>query len=304
MARPFTRLLAGLVLAAALAGCGASGRGGAAGSPGFLVVAAENFWGSIAAQLAGTRADVRSVIVNPATDPHAYSPTAADSRLLAQSRMAIVNGLGYDPWAGQALAANPDSARVVLDLGRRFGLAVGANPHQWYAPANVRRAVDAIAAGYARIDPADAAYFAARRRAFLTGGLAAYDRLLADIRRRYAGVAVGYSESIFAPLGQALGLRLATPAGFPKAIAEGADVTAQDKQTVDDQARTGQIKVWIYNRQNVTPDVTRVNALAAARQIPIVTVTETLSPATATFQAWQTAQLAALAAALHRATGR
>lgn len=300
-----TTLLAALAAATLLAGCGGSSAGPASPSgPGFLVVVAESSWGSIAAQLAGTKATVRSVIVNPATDPHAYAPSAADSRLLAQSRMAIVNGLGYDAWASQALDANPDSARVVLDLGRQFGLGAGANPHQWYAPANVRRAVDAIAADYARLDPADAAYFAGRRQAFLTAGLADYDRLLADIRRRFAGVPVGYSESIFAPLGEALGLRLATPAGFAKAIAEGSDVTAQDKQTVDDQVRTGQIKVWIYNRQNATPDVARVNALAAARQIPIVTVTETLAPATATFQAWQTAQLAALAAALHRATGR
>ena len=30
------------------------------------MVAAENFWGSIASQLAGTKADLRSIIVNPA----------------------------------------------------------------------------------------------------------------------------------------------------------------------------------------------------------------------------------------------
>jgi zinc/manganese transport system substrate-binding protein len=36
----------------------------------------------------------------------------------------------------------------------------------------------------------------------------------------------------------------------------------------------------------------------------VTTITETLAPATATFQAWQARQLAALAAALHRATGR
>jgi zinc/manganese transport system substrate-binding protein len=35
-----------------------------------------------------------------------------------------------------------------------------------------------------------------------------------------------------------------------------------------------------------------------------VTGTETLAPAGASFQGWQTAQLRALAAALHQATGR
>src|SRR5206468_12847406 len=113
-------------------------------------------------------ADVASVIANPGTDPHSYQPTAGDSRLLAQSRMAIVNGLGYDGWAGQALAANPDGRRAVIDVGKSLGLGDGANPHQWYSPTSVLRMVDAIAADYARLDPADAGYFARRRRAFVT----------------------------------------------------------------------------------------------------------------------------------------
>jgi zinc/manganese transport system substrate-binding protein len=302
-----TVLLVVAVLAAlagsSVAACAGQSANPASG-PGFLVVAGENFWGSIAGQLGGTRAVVRSVIVNPGTDPHSYQPTAGDSRLLAESRMAIVNGIGYDRWAGQALAANPDGRRVVLDVGARLGLGLGANPHQWYSRASVGRVVDTITADYTRLDPAGAAYFAGRRRAFLTTGLARYDALRADLRRRYAGVPVGYSESIFQPLGRDLGLDLATPASFAKAIGEGTDVTAQDRQTVEREAQTGQIRVWIYNRQNVTPDVERVNAIVRARHIPIVTITETLSPANATFEAWQTGQLAALAAALGQATGR
>jgi zinc/manganese transport system substrate-binding protein len=81
-------------------------------------------------------------------------------------------------------------------------------------------------------------------------------------------------------------------------------VTAQDKQTVDTQASDRQIKVWIFNSQNVTPDVQRVNQIARERRIPIATVTETLSPASATFEQWQVAELEGLMGALRRATGR
>jgi len=73
---------------------------------------------------------------------------------------------------------------------------------------------------------------------------------------------------------------------------------------VDRQAEEGAIKVWVYNSQNATPDVQRVNQLARAAHIPVTTVTETLAPASDTFQQWQTAQLASLRAALHQATGR
>jgi zinc/manganese transport system substrate-binding protein len=288
-----------------MAGCGGAASSFGGSSSGKLrVAAAENFWGSIAAQLGGGRVAVRSIIVNPNTDPHSYEPTAADAVTLARSQMAIVNGIGYDAWASKLLAANPSNSRAVLDVGNLLGLGEGQNPHQWYSPPSVERVIERIVGDYERLDPNDTTYFEQQRRGLESGGLAEYDRLRREIRARYAGVPVGYSESIFEPLGRSLGLRLMTPSSFAGAIAEGTDVSAQDKQTVDRQAETRAIQVWIYNSQNTTPDVQRVNQLVRAAGIPIVAITETLSPAAATFEQWQSAQLRALAAALQRGTGR
>ena len=275
-----------------------------AAQPKLNIVAAENFWGSIAAQLAGNRGSVESIVVNPDTDPHDYEPVASDARAMAASQLAIVNGIGYDTWASQLLAANPSSKRVVVDAGDVLGLKTGDNPHQWYSPSSVTKVVAAIVAGLDRLDPAGTAYFASREHAFETTSLARYDALRREIRRRFAGVPVGYSESIFQPLGTDLGLRLLTPASFADAVAEGSDISAGDTQTVERQASDRLIKVWIFNSQNVTPEVQRVNAIARAKHIPIVTVTETLSPAGASFEQWQVAQLERLLAALHEATGR
>jgi len=247
---------------------------------------------------------VTSIIVNPNTDPHSYDPTPADARTLASAQLAVVNGIGYDSWASHLLAANPVPGRVTLDVGDLLGLQEGDNPHQWYSPTSVNRVIAAIATDYERLDPSDRAYFAAREQQLQDDGLAAYHRLIATIRSRYAGIPVGYSESIFQPLGAALGLKLLTPYSFAKAIAEGSDVSAADKRTVDSQASGHAIRVWVFNSQNVTPDVQRVNALASAAHIPIATVTETLDPAGDSFQQWQDHELAGLAAALHRATGR
>jgi zinc/manganese transport system substrate-binding protein len=312
-------LLALLALGALLSACGsssssssnaasasaaASGGSTPAGGGKFVVVAAENFWGSIASQLAGNRATVQSIIVNPNTDPHSYQPTAQDERTLAGAKMAIVNGIGYDKWMDQGLAANPVSGRVVLRVGDLLGLKEGDNPHQWYSPSSVQKVIAAIVADYEKLDPADSAYFTQQEKTFETQGLAQYDQLRKEIRARYAGTPVGYSESIFQPLGEDLGLKLMTPYSFTKAIAEGTEVTAQDKQTVDSQAQNRQIKVWVYNSQNVTPDVQRVTSIVNAQHIPIATVTETLSPASDSFEQWQVAELQRLMAALHRATGK
>jgi len=292
-----------VVGAVAIAACGGGGTS-AAGHGRIEAVAAENFWGSIATQLAGSKAKVTSIIVNPNTDPHSYDPSPADARTFAGAQFAIINGIGYDGWASRLVAANPLKGRVTLDVGDLLGLQDGDNPHQWYSPTSVARVVAAITADLMALAPKDAGYFKGRQHAFLTTGLASYHALIAQIRARYRGVPVGYSESIFKPLGDALGLRLLTPYSFAKAIAEGTDVTAADVQAVDRQARQRLIKVWVFNSQNVTPEVQRVNQLARAAGIPIATVTETLSPASDSFQQWQVLELRGLQRALARATGR
>jgi zinc/manganese transport system substrate-binding protein len=292
--------LAAVGIAAVVAGCGNS----RASTRGVAVVAAENFWGSIATQIAGDRASVQSIITNPAQDPHSYEPSANDARLLATSQLAIVNGLGYDPWAAKLLAANPSSKRVVLTVGGVLELHDGDNPHRWYSPADVNSIAYYIAAALSNLDPKNADFYAARLATFETKDLHAYYQLIAQIKRRYQGVPVGASESIFALQAQPLGLHLLTPASFMKAISEGTDVSAQDTITTQDQIARHQIKVWIYNSQNATPQVQRLTAAARANHIPVVTITETLTPATATFEQWQTAQLERIERALHEATGR
>jgi zinc/manganese transport system substrate-binding protein len=295
----------GTVIAALVAAavCAASGAGAPRGGV-LQVVAAENFWGSVAAQLGGDRVHVTSLITNPATDPHDYEPTAVDARTLAGAKLAIVNGIGYDPWAPKLLSANPVQGRIVLTVGDVVGVKAGGNPHRWYSPTDVQRVIAAIVADYTKLAPEDAAYFAREKKLFETKGLAGYKAEIARIRHRYAGVPVGASESIFALMAPALGLKLVTPSAFLKAISEGTDPTAQDKAIVDRQIAKREIKVWVFNSQNSTPDVARLTSAARHKSIPVTTITETLTPATATFEAWQVAQLRALRAALARATGR
>jgi zinc/manganese transport system substrate-binding protein len=287
-----------------LAACGGGSGSPAAATGKLRVVAAENFWGSIASQLGGSKVSVQSIIVNPDTDPHSYEPTASDARTLAGAKLAIVNGIGYDVWASHLIAANPVSGRTTIDVGNLLGLKDGDNPHQWYSPSSVQKVVTAVVADYGRLDPADKAYFAAQKKHFEQVSLATYNGLRAQIRHRFAGVPVGYSESIFQPLGQSVGLDLLTPYSFAKAVAEGTEISAKDKEAVDTQAQQRLIKVWIYNSQNATPDVQRINAICRRQHIPVATVTETLSPASDNFEQWQVAELRGLAAALHQATHR
>ncbi|MCW2857032.1 MAG: ABC-type metal ion transport system, periplasmic component/surface adhesin [Marmoricola sp.] len=268
------------------------------------VAASINAWGSILTQLGGSHVHETSIITNPDTDPHVYEPTPADGRTIADSQLFVENGIGYDPWASQALAADPNSSRVVLDVGQLVNIPDGGNPHRWYDPSNVETVADTITSDLKKLDPADASYFDAQRKIFENTGLARYHQLISDIKSKYAGTAVGASESIFAPLSSALGLDLVTPASFLKAISEGTDPSAADKAAIDAQIAGNVIKVYVFNTQNSTPDVAAQVAAAKAQGIPVTGVTETLSPANASFQDWQVAQFLALEAALARATGK
>jgi zinc/manganese transport system substrate-binding protein len=265
------------------------------------VAAAENFWGSIAAQIGGRHAHVVSIITSPTADPHVYEPTAADARTIAQSQLVIENGIGYDPWVARLLATG--SGLAVLDVGKVVGVSAGGNPHRWYNPADVQAVVATMVADFSRVDPTDRAYFKARQVRFDHIALGRYHALIAAIRSKYAGTPVGASESIFAMLAPALGLKLITPPSFLKAITEGTDVTAADKLTIDRQISNHLIKVYVYNSQNVTHDVQVQLAEAKAKHIPAATITETLVPPTSTYQAWQVRQLEGIEAALAKATG-
>jgi zinc/manganese transport system substrate-binding protein len=274
-------------------------------SPGVVrVVAAENFWGSLAGQLGGAHAQVTSIITNPDADPHDYEPTAADGRAIAAARLVVVNGAGYDAWATKLSDANPAADRTVLTVGDLVGVPAGGNPHRWYSPTDVRKVVDQVTADYKKLDPADATFFDREHSTVVNVSLKRYLDLVRQIRTRYAGTPVGASESIFAPLAEALGLHLLTPASFLAAVSEGSDPTAADKATIDRQLQTRQVKVYVYNSQNATPDVRAQVEAARAAGIPVATVTETLTPAGASFQDWQVAQLSALEQALARGTAR
>ncbi|HSV64890.1 MAG TPA: zinc ABC transporter substrate-binding protein [Mycobacteriales bacterium] len=309
--RPAASVLAGSALLV-LAGCSTApaapgnapfGTGGASART-IQVVAAENFWGSIAVQLGGERVTVTNIIDSPDVDPHDYEAKAADARAIAAADLVLINGVGYDTWATQAVRANPAPGRTVLTVGDVVGVPAGGNPHRWYNPDDVQKVVAALVADYKMIDPAHSAYFDQRKVAFTTIGLAAYRVVIAEIRAKYAGTPVGASESIFAMVAPSLGLDLITPPTFLTAVSQGTDPTAADKATIDAQIRDRKLAVYVCNSQNATPDVQAQITAAKAHGIPVTTITETLTPPTASWQEWQTAQLTALREALAKATGR
>jgi zinc/manganese transport system substrate-binding protein len=304
----FPRALVGicLLILMTLAACGTSfqSTSGSGGSGPVQVVAAENFWGSIATQVGGSHVHVTSIIVDPNADPHDYEPTAANGRAVAEAQYVIVNGAGYDPWVDKLLQANPASGRKELNVGNLNSKHEGDNPHMWYNPDYVTAVVNKMRDDLKALDPGDAAAFDQSAQTFLTTGLKQYHDLIATIKAKYSGTPVGATESIFSYLAPSLGLNLITPSSYLNAVSEGQDISAADEATVEHQVSQKQIKVLIYNSQNTPNNIQALIKLAKANNVPVATITETLTPATASFQDWQSTQLQGIQTALAQATGK
>lgn len=297
-ARRFVALLAAVSSAATFAGCGGSGGHGQSAAGGVVrVVAGENFWGNVAAQI-GSHVKVTSIISDPNADPHTYETDPKDAAAISAASFVILNGVGYDDFASKLLSASPNSSRTVITIQKVAGVAgSNPNPHLWYDPAYVKDAADAITAALSKVDPANRATFTANEHRFLQAYQPYIDEI-AKIKAKYAGTKISYTERVPGYLVQAAGLVLGTPASFSQAVEDGTDPSPADTATFDADITGHKVKVLLYNAQVTDEQTNRIKALAKGAGIPIVGVSETLPPAEKSFQAWQLDQAKQLFAAL------
>jgi zinc/manganese transport system substrate-binding protein len=290
-----TILVLGFVLCTATA-CGSS-RVVAGGT--LDVVAAENAYGDIAAQIGGAHVSVTSVLSDPNVDPHLFEPGTRTGLAVAQARVVIQNGAGYDAFMAKLEAAAPSTHRIVVTIADVLGVhGRDANPHLWYDLRALGRIAGAIDAGLERADSAHATDYRAGLRRFMTS-LRPLLAQVTDIRKSFAGTPVAYTEPVPGYLVEAAGLKNLAPSSFTRAIEDGTEPTPQAVAAVDALVRGRNIAVLLYNSQAVSPLTARVRDAAAGAGIPVVAVTEMLPPHLS-FQQWQLAQARALYRALSR----
>jgi zinc/manganese transport system substrate-binding protein len=285
-----------VVAAGLVAGCGSAPADPTQGARTVHVVAAENVWGNVAAQIGGRHANVSSIITDPEADPHLYASNPRDAARLARANLVIVNGLGYDDFASKLLHAAPSDKRHVLTIADTLNLR-GGNPHLWYDAPRLPVVARAIAVALAKEDPRDAAYFRANAARFVRE-LGSLNATLAAIRSRHRGAPVAYTERVPEYLLEAAGLDIRTPPGFASAIEAGSEPSPGDTRRMNDLITGHRIGALLYNAQAVTPVTKRLRALAARSDVPVVPVTETVPPGARSFQSWQALQAQALLRAL------
>ncbi|HSX33282.1 MAG TPA: zinc ABC transporter substrate-binding protein [Candidatus Saccharimonadales bacterium] len=261
------------------------------------VVAGENVWGDIVRQIGGSKVRVTSIMNDPSADPHLYESNAHDAVAVARAKLVIVNGLGYDDFLTKLLAASPQSGRRVVNVAKILHKANGANPHLWYDIPEMQQVAQAFEEQLAEQDHADSAYFAANLDQF-EQSLDPLLATIAQIKTRYLGASVAYTERVPGYLLADAGLSIQTPSGFAASIEDGNDPSLADQTTMEGLITGRHIRVLLYNVQASTPITQRLRMLAATAHVPVVGVSETMPKDEPSYQRWQQDQLTALRTAL------
>jgi len=287
-----------ILVALALGACGATGSPSPSTSQAPIpVLGAENFYADLLAQIGGSRVTVSSILNDPSADPHEYEANPATAKLVADSKLVIVNGIGYDDFMDKLLGASTKPGRVVINVQDILGVKDDVNVHVWYDPATMPKVADAAIAALAKLDPQNAAYFSAQEAKYL-GALKTVNDKIASLKAKYPGAPIAFTENVAGYLTDAIGLKVLTPPAFMEAIESGTDPAPADVAVERDLLTGHKVKALMYNSQVTSPLTEQIRELAVSSNVRVVPVAETIPPAFKTFQDWQLAQLDDLEKAL------
>ena len=259
------------------------------------IVAAENFYGDIAQQLAGDNAQTTSILSNPDEDPHLFEASPSVARDLASAKIVVYNGVDYDPWMTKLVAANKAPGRRVIVAGELLHKKSGVNPHLWYDPATAPAVAKAITAALLAEDPTHKSDYEQRLQAF-TESLKPITAKVAELRNTGAGMPVTATEPVFGYMATALGFKMRNER-FQLAVMNNTEPAASDVAAFENDLKMKRVKLFFYNSQATDSAAQRLLKIAQDNQIPVVGVTETLPPGK-TFQQWMEGELDAVEKAL------
>lgn len=259
------------------------------------IVAAENFYGQVAAQIGGKYVHVISIMNNPNQDPHLFSASPKTAEALVHADIVVYSGIDYDPWMQKLLAANTKQPKAVIVVADLMHKKPGDNPHIWYDPLTMPSYATALTKQLELQDPKDASFFAQRLAAF-NQEYTSVTKLIATLKAQYQGTPVLATEPVFGYMADALGLKMFGQ-GFQLSVMNDSEPSIADTADFETKLKDHQVKVLIYNDQVVDPLTDQMKSIALQAGIPIVGVSE-MMPLKLTYCEWMTVELSALKEAL------
>jgi zinc/manganese transport system substrate-binding protein len=133
--------------------------------------------GDLVRVVGGDRVVVQS-LAGPDEDAHVFEAKPRDAKMLLASKLVVVNGLGFEPWADKLLRASGYKGDVLvaskgvktqpMHRSTHAGHAhPEADPHAWQNPHNVVTYVRNIAASLGKLDAAGTSTYQANANAYI-----------------------------------------------------------------------------------------------------------------------------------------
>ena len=239
------------------------------------VVGAETQYADVLGQIGGRYVSVSAIVNNPSADPHDFEASTSVAREIAQARLIVQNGDGYDAFMNQIETATSNPARVVLSVAVLDHRVGAANPHLWYLPSTMKTLAGAVTRALSSLAPSHAAYFA-RRDAVFVASWRRVTEALSSAKQRVKGYRIATTEPVGDYLFAAMGLVNMTPWRFQADVMNGVDPSPEDIATQEDLIVHHRVLALIYNSQ-VGSSVTE-NLRALARHIATIPIAEIMSP--------------------------
>jgi zinc/manganese transport system substrate-binding protein len=156
------------------------------------VVATFSILGDFVRQVGGDRLEL-TVLVGSNSDAHVYSPSPGDAKKIADAKLVITNGMGFEGWMSRLVKASGSKAPLIVatkgikprkTAGHGHGHDHGdADPHAWQSVANAKTYVGNIRDGLVAADPNGRAAYEANAAAYLAK-LDALEREVRDAVQR------------------------------------------------------------------------------------------------------------------------
>jgi len=158
------------------------------------VIASFSILGDFVKNVGGDRVEV-GTLVGPNGNAHVYAPSPGDAKKVADAKLVVVNGLGFEGWLERLVKASGTKAPIVVattgikpreragdhghdhDHGR-------ADPHAWQSVANAKIYVANIRDALIAADPAGKDTYTANAAAYL----AKLDALEREVREVIAKI--------------------------------------------------------------------------------------------------------------------
>ncbi|HAT51442.1 MAG: metal ABC transporter substrate-binding protein [Nitrospirae bacterium] len=212
-------------------------------APPLDVIASFSILGDMVHQVGGSRVRV-TTLVGPDGDGHVYQPTPADARAVANARLLVVNGLGFEGWMERLIEASGYHGTVVTasDGIQPRNMAEpeaehdahdadhhhhgDLDPHAWQSLANARIYTRNIVQGLSLADPAGAETY----RTNATRYLEQINAVEAEVNAAIAAITpqrrkVVTSHDAFGYFAAAYGIQFLAPSGVStESEASAADV--------------------------------------------------------------------------------